>query len=615
LIRCWTQAGCPENGELEAIVHLDPALAFFTLRICNSPFFGLQGKVSTLRHARALLGSDPLKGIVLGAATRAGADANRSIMLAADPGRFWAHSIHVAHLARVLARLTEYDLPEEAYVAGLLHDTGKSLEQAARKAERASRNDAHAASGAGLARACHFPRGLAAAIAHHHDPPRRLARLARRTRILTALVSAADLLAYRARGDEAEAAARIAGHSGAEHLQFLAIPEEARLEAQREAEVALLESLRCGSDPPASLDEVYSGSASPQDVPLDGDLFVERGETLSATIQFVNQVMRDVRSKATWEEVIDAVLYLLHRNLGFDRALYFECNRNGRSLVLARCHEDTNFTPRVDGLRFPLGKGEATVTHVLKDLRAGIARDPAVDGSLLDLFGTSAVGFAPVVVKRQVVGLISIDQFARASALGERELGILDLLAAKTGMILENLQLANQGQKLRRIAQKDPLTGINNRRYCIDLFRKEIDRARRYAAPLSVALIDLDHFKEFNDLYGHSAGDRVLREVARLLESNSRRTDVIGRFGGDEFLVILPQITPEQAITYAERVRTKVTDFSRSLRKRYPRCNLAISIGVAPWRKGARIEEIITAADKALYAAKERGRNRVCATD
>jgi diguanylate cyclase (GGDEF)-like protein/putative nucleotidyltransferase with HDIG domain len=610
-IVCWTEAGCPSNGEIEEILQIDPALVFQTLRIANSPFYGIQRKVSTLPHARALLGCDPLKGLILGAAMRLGSPTG-TVELAPDPEAFWAHSMHVAFLTRLLARRTGYDLPEEAYVAGLLHDIGKRLTGG--PATRRGRG-AHARAAGAAARRCHFPRGLSAAIAHHHDSPRRAGRLAPKTRKLTALIGAADYLANRWRAERNGDPSGLESHPGRGFLAELGIGATPARDLLLTSEESLVETLRCSRLGPETLEDIYRESSARREIELDQDLFPQRGESLSSTIQFINQAAREIRQKSSRDEVIEAVLALLHRNLGFDRALYFDYNRNGRNLVLTHGIEDTNFTRSADGVRLALGNGERRLSRVLRTSGGSLVRDPSQDNAVLDFFGVPEIGIAPVVVKGQPIGLLTIDQFSRGTPIGEREVGILELLAGKVGVILENLELTHQGKKLRRIAEKDALTGINNRRYCLDLIRKEIDRARRYAAPLSLVLIDLDHFKEFNDLYGHPAGDRVLRDVARLIESNSRKTDVIGRFGGDEFLVILPQITSDQAITYAERVRTRVAEFGRALKKLYPRCNLAISIGVASWKKGDRIDQLISTADKALYAAKERGRNRVCSTD
>jgi diguanylate cyclase (GGDEF)-like protein len=126
-------------------------------------------------------------------------------------------------------------------------------------------------------------------------------------------------------------------------------------------------------------------------------------------------------------------------------------------------------------------------------------------------------------------------------------------------------------------------------------------------------MVDIDHFKNFNDYYGHQAGDTILMEVAQLIAAASRDIDVIGRYGGEEFTVVLPETHVDQAIVYAERLRSAIEHFGRERRKTYPRCPLTISVGVTSLiRERDDIEKLVQRVDHALYAAKERGRNRVC---
>ncbi|MHC4861047.1 MAG: GGDEF domain-containing protein, partial [Planctomycetota bacterium] len=173
--------------------------------------------------------------------------------------------------------------------------------------------------------------------------------------------------------------------------------------------------------------------------------------------------------------------------------------------------------------------------------------------------------------------------------------------------------LGRQAAKLRALAAMDELTGVNNRRNLMKLLQKEIDRAKRYGSPLSAVMVDIDHFKKFNDTYGHQAGDTILTEVAQLITAASRDIDIIGRYGGEEFLVILPETHVDQAIVYAERLRAGVEHFGKQSQKAFPRCPLTISVGVtALTRERDGIEQVVRRVDHALYAATERGRNRVC---
>jgi diguanylate cyclase (GGDEF)-like protein len=170
---------------------------------------------------------------------------------------------------------------------------------------------------------------------------------------------------------------------------------------------------------------------------------------------------------------------------------------------------------------------------------------------------------------------------------------------------VESLQAA-----LREQAVRDQLTGVYNRRYLIETLQGELARAQRQGYQVSLVLIDIDHFKRFNDTYGHSAGDQVLRAVGAQLAQQTRAEDVVCRYGGEEFVVALHNTAPEVAFERAEQLRLAIGD----LRVPYEQHELhvTISAGVAAFPgHGATFEQVIHAADQALYAAKAAGRDQV----
>lgn len=159
---------------------------------------------------------------------------------------------------------------------------------------------------------------------------------------------------------------------------------------------------------------------------------------------------------------------------------------------------------------------------------------------------------------------------------------------------------------LREKAERDELTGLVNRRRFFELFAGEMERSRRYGAPLSLVLLDADHFKRINDLHGHQVGDRVLRAIADHCSAVLRRSDVLGRVGGEEFACLLPGADREAGVAAAEKMRATVAaDREDGL----PACT--VSAGVAELRADDTRETLYRRADQALYAAKARGRDRV----
>ena len=164
---------------------------------------------------------------------------------------------------------------------------------------------------------------------------------------------------------------------------------------------------------------------------------------------------------------------------------------------------------------------------------------------------------------------------------------------------------------LKELANTDSLTKLCNRRCMFEILTREKDRSLRTGKPLSLAMIDIDHFKKVNDTYGHSLGDKVLIEFANQLELSLRPYDQAARFGGEEFAMILPETSLEQAAQISERVRKEVSELSFADELKDMR--LTISIGVAPFPSPDidTLDDLIREADHALYRAKETGRNRV----
>lgn len=161
-------------------------------------------------------------------------------------------------------------------------------------------------------------------------------------------------------------------------------------------------------------------------------------------------------------------------------------------------------------------------------------------------------------------------------------------------------------QEIMHLAIKDPLTNIYNRRHFNEELRKEIDRAARYERKLSVIILDIDHFKNVNDTFGHQTGDYVLRELAMLIGKHIRKTDIFARYGGEEFCILMPETDITGATEFADKIR--------SIIERHPFKDvkqIMASFGVSEYKKGDDSFSLIKRTDDALYIAKSKGRNRV----
>jgi len=240
---------------------------------------------------------------------------------------------------------------------------------------------------------------------------------------------------------------------------------------------------------------------------------------------------------------------------------------------------------------------------------------PDVDGyKLSKLLKADAAGFVPIIM---LTALEDLGAKRRGLAAGADEfltkpIKPIDLKIRVASMLrIRRLagDLEDANRRLEMLAGLDPLTQLPNRRILKERLEQEFARASRYKRPLSCMMIDVDHFKRVNDDRGHLVGDEVLIRVASTIASTIRKSDLAGRYGGEEFLVIAPETADKGAVTLAERIRETVATGARESSS-LPA--VTVSIGVATTELGVgSAQELIGRADKALYAAKDAGRNRV----
>lgn len=172
-------------------------------------------------------------------------------------------------------------------------------------------------------------------------------------------------------------------------------------------------------------------------------------------------------------------------------------------------------------------------------------------------------------------------------------------------LILLVAYMHNRQKEIQRVAMIDNLTSLYNRHSFYPLANRELARANRNNEPLSIAMLDIDYFKKINDTYGHTVGDQVLKKVARLIKGSIRETDILTRYGGEEFIILMPSTLADGAYTVAERIRSNIEDHPFDKPDQ-----ITISVGLSERNQNEKIDDIIDRADKALYEAKESGRNQ-----
>ncbi len=218
-----------------------------------------------------------------------------------------------------------------------------------------------------------------------------------------------------------------------------------------------------------------------------------------------------------------------------------------------------------------------------------------------------SVAASPLMTENKVLGVLRVSS-GSPRQFSPDDLRLLDIISDLGAGILRNRLLY---KKMEELAVHDSLTGLFLYRYFQERLAEEIKRSQMSRKPFSLILLDIDHFKRYNDEYGHSAGDMVLKSIAGILQNNVSLVDLVARYGGEEFIVLLPNKDHAEAVSAAERLRTAIEKNKLTLRR--IESSITASFGVVTFPDGGfTAEELVRAADLNLYEAKRSGRNRVC---
>jgi diguanylate cyclase (GGDEF)-like protein len=613
-------AGLPVT-EAARLVSCDPALTAKVLKVINAPLYGLRHRVSTLSHALAMLGPAVLSRI-----------ANGVQSVEADPGtlqawrRLWRHGLATALAARRISLKVGYDLPDEAFTAGILHDLGEAVllqygpvaldrargmlpssDMTRLEAEREVLGADHSQVGAMIAERWNFPRLLRDVIRHHHEPAEALPEtIGPKNRELISILTAADRLSTMAgygldAGDAAPAQVLTVGDA----TELTA----AEVEAIRDGlSVDVRDAITHGG-----FEAVLGRDGEPDDETIGRSPFrAVRPPTLSARLEALGDLLTDLRRMENADEILPRALEGLQTNLAFDRVLYFNHTAGGRRLAGRHLVDGTPIEIELRDLDLDLDAHpglEAVMEPGLASLLC-VEQDP---DPLLAQLGVREAATASFPLHGVIDGVVVVDNIFSDREMGKDDLSLLRVFALSVGSLIENRGLGQQARHLRFLADKDSLMGINNRRSLMQFLQKDVEQATLDGVPLTVVMIDVDHFKKWNDIYGHQVGDRVLRDLAEVVQDASRDSDVVGRYGGEEFLVILRGTALDAGIIYAERLRHAVDGLRRKMAAEFTEVTLTLSMGVAQLQGDEGVEALIRRVDMALYAAKRRGRDRVCA--
>ena len=323
----------------------------------------------------------------------------------------------------------------------------------------------------------------------------------------------------------------------------------------------------------------------------------ERAQQLEA----INMIAQQSTAVMELEELLARACSIIQ--LAFQVSHVSLALRDENDLVM-RAHQGMLTPCFPPGGRFPVT--EAPWAEVIATSSTAIERDMSSATESFRLFKEAQSRLSiPLISFGQTLGVLTLHS-SRRNAFRQNELKPLESVA---DICANSIQNAHYVERVKQLAYLDGLTGIFNRRFFELRIMEEIERARRYSTSLAVVMADIDQFKQLNDEFGHLLGDEVLRQVSSLLQRQLRKIDIVCRYGGEEFAILLPQTNAQQALATAEKLRRAVQGWQFP---GVPR-TVTMSAGVAGFSThGDTRDELIQAADTGLYAAKQAGRNRVC---
>jgi len=262
--------------------------------------------------------------------------------------------------------------------------------------------------------------------------------------------------------------------------------------------------------------------------------------------------------------------------------------------------------------RWKVRKGGLTtqiLNHTGVTLIENLKKFPKYTNPILRQEKVKAIAAIPLWNEGKILGILYVDDF-QPRVFSEKETSLLSLVSTIAATTIGKAKVL---EMTRLMAITDELTGLFNHRHLLQQLSTELSRTQRYGRPLTLAMLDIDHFKRYNDTHGHLRGNEILRTLGDIIRRNIRETDIAARYGGEEFCIIMPETNRTKGKLIAERLRKAIADYPFKHAKKQPGGAITISLGLASYPENAASpHDLIDAADRALYRAKSTGRNRVC---
>lgn len=324
-----------------------------------------------------------------------------------------------------------------------------------------------------------------------------------------------------------------------------------------------------------------------------------------------NEIIHALLTTMNLNKLLSLIMNNLTREKNFDSAFIYFIEKDNTLRCIA-----TKGAVTLSGIRrftFTLEDRDKIIGRTIKSGLPVMVQDTKknymVDREITDKLQLKQCIFLPLVVQDKILGLIITGNSKTKIDFTSRDLSVLNTISNQAAIALRNAQLYSKIEELSII---DELTQIYNHRFFQQKIREEVELARRYNSILSLSIIDIDFFKNYNDRNGHLAGDTCLKQVAKIILQSLRKTDIVARYGGEEFAIILPATDKFGATRIIEKIRYDIERYPFEFRHNQPAGKLTISAGIATFPDDTKeSRKLIELADQSLYQAKKLGRNRV----
>ncbi|GAB4274603.1 MAG: hypothetical protein Kow0065_22870 [Methylomicrobium sp.] len=615
--------------DLSRVIETEPALAARVMRIVNSAAFCLPNKITSIKHAVNMLGFSVVRQTALDQLFY-----NRLIRHSSkqlfDSLFFWQHCLFVASMSKAIAMALKHPDPDMIYTGGLLHDIGKVVfesygrltysdylaafhksDRSLLESEKTFFGLTHTEMGLVFGAMWNLPPAVTAMIGFHHNMPQADSPYAQ-FKIEAAIVSFADYIAWVQGVGSSENSC--SPHLDGDVLKLIGVE---RLDLQDLLEQVDREMANTREFYGISFPTIHKLRATLVQATIQlsvmGNKAPAEHKNPQSAVSTITSLTVPHRSLDP-NEFVPWTLEAIQGDFGFDRVVMLNIDPKRRGLIAGHWWPESIIKDALAPFEIPIGEVTGKLLDCLRNKKPVlIRRIDASDRPILVRIDVDEFVALPVLRHNRLVGVLYADNALTKRSLDENVLAEMVPIVNELGIALSN---AKQYHLARKESQIDPLTQLFNKRVINEFLTRLFENDAQMLAKTAVGFIDVDRFKHFNDICGHQAGDDVLKIVADILRSMTRPGDLIGRYGGEEFLFVLRHTDRVGALGYAERIRSEIERRGKLMSERFHGHELTVSVGLAMYSPDFKSYPVmIEAADQAMYRAKHSGRNRVVIYD